>query len=84
MAPSAELVADGKEAMALSCVTELKRPTTAHGKKMGKWLIEDTTSWMPAVVFPESYELMEQVVSRCTGPGAVQGARARHQMHPSS
>lgn len=54
---------DGSEVMVLSCVTDLKRMTTSKGKKMGKWVIEDTTGRVPGVVFPTSYELMQQIFS---------------------
>lgn len=55
-------VADGTDVMILSCVTELKNLTTAKGKKMGKWMIEDVSGRVPAIVFPESYEIMQQQV----------------------
>lgn len=54
---------DGMEVMILSCVTDLKRITTARGKKMGKWMIEDSTGRVPGVVFPNSYDVMEQLVT---------------------
>lgn len=56
------VVADGMDVMILSCVTELKHLTTAKGKKMGKWMIEDVSGRVPAIVFPESYEIMQQLV----------------------
>lgn len=58
---SANVIADGADVMILSCVSDLKRLTTAKGKKMGKWTIEDATGRVPAVVFPEAHEIMEQV-----------------------
>lgn len=55
-------VPDGTDVMILSCVTDLKKMTTARGKKMAKWLIEDATGRIPGIVFPSEYELMEQVL----------------------
>lgn len=56
------VVADGTDVMILSCVTDLKHLTTAKGKKMGKWIIEDVSGRIPAIVFPEYYEIMQQLV----------------------
>lgn len=64
---------DGMELMILSCVTDLKRVTTAKGKKMGKWMIEDSTGRVPGVVFPNSYDVMEQLV--------IENLRAEAQMN---
>lgn len=52
---------DGSEVMILSCVTELKRMTTAKGKKMARWMIEDAAARLPGILFPASYDVAEQV-----------------------
>lgn len=54
---------DGTEVMIMSCVTDLKQITTARGRKMGKWMIEDSSGRVPGVVFPNSYDVMEQLVT---------------------
>lgn len=53
---------DGSGVMIMSCVTDLKRMTTAKGKKMAKWIIEDSTGRVPGLVFPTAYEVVEQRV----------------------
>ncbi|KAI0561758.1 DNA-directed DNA polymerase [Gracilaria domingensis] len=52
------------DVMILSCVTELKKVTTAKGRKMARWMIEDSTSRVGAVVFPGQYEVVEQTLRR--------------------
>lgn len=59
---SENVMSDGTSVIILSCITDMKKMTTARGKKMGRWMIEDTTGRVPAVVFPEVYEVMEQIV----------------------
>lgn len=54
---------DGTPVILLSCVTDLKRITTAKGKKMGKWTMEDMTGRASAVVFPGSVEILEQTMT---------------------
>lgn len=55
-------IPDGSEVAILSCVTELKRITTAKGKKMAKWVSEDSSGRLATVVFPGSYDIMEQII----------------------
>lgn len=54
-------IADGTGVMLLSCVTDLKKVTTAKGKKMARWTIEDANSRVTGVVFPGAYDIIEQV-----------------------
>eukprot|EP00178_Gracilaria_changii_P006503 TRINITY_DN2129_c0_g2_i1.p1 TRINITY_DN2129_c0_g2~~TRINITY_DN2129_c0_g2_i1.p1 ORF type:complete len:1916 (-),score=245.62 TRINITY_DN2129_c0_g2_i1:12407-18154(-) len=59
------------EVMILSCVTELKKVTTAKGRKMARWIIEDSSSRVSAVVFPGQYEVVEQTVHPSSNESAV-------------
>ncbi|CAN8071799.1 unnamed protein product [Agarophyton chilense] len=55
-------ITNDTEVVILSCVTELKKLTTAKGRKMARWMIEDETSRVSGVVFPGHYEVVEQVI----------------------
>lgn len=55
-------IQDGASVILLSSVTDLKHITTAKGRKMGKWTMEDMTGRALAVVFPGSIEILEQRV----------------------
>lgn len=57
-------LSDGSDVMILSCITDLKKITTAKGKKMAKWMIEDAAARVPGIVFPSSYDIVEQVRER--------------------
>lgn len=61
---------DGSDVMILSCVTEFKKITTAKGKKMAKWMIEDASARVPGIVFPGSYDLIEQIREKPIGLGS--------------
>lgn len=62
---------DGSEVIILSCVTELKRITLAKGKKMAKWIVEDSTGRVAGVVFPGAYDIIEQVLHQDTSSADV-------------
>lgn len=53
--------------MILSCITELKKVTTAKGRKMARWMIEDTANRVAGVVFPGFYEVVEQRFNNSSG-----------------
>jgi DNA polymerase III subunit alpha len=60
--PSLAAVADGAEVICLCLIADLKHMVTAKGQKMAKWMMEDASGRVSAVVFPGAYSLCEAVV----------------------
>ena len=63
-----ESIADGSGVMILSCITDLKKMKTARGKNMAKWTIEDSSNRIPGIVFPNSFDIVEQESHHSTDP----------------
>lgn len=67
-------VEDGSSVVLLSCITDLKRMTTAKGKKMARWVLEDLTGRVSAIIFPGSNEILEQRVSSLDASDGAESA----------